>query len=188
VTPDCGLWQEQIVESARRGAEPREALAAHLRSCPDCRALWSEQRKLSTAMAGLREALDRERSPESRRRQLMAAFAQSDCSRPQRPAWWAWSPAAALVAMALVLLFAGARHDPASPETAAADGFVEVPYAQPLAPGEPVWIERREVDGAELGYLGIDVPAAYGGSVAADILLGEDGLPRAVRLAAYEEF
>jgi hypothetical protein len=152
-------------------------------------------------MGRLRETLGREHSPESRRRQLMAEFARSGCSRPDRPAWWAWSPAAALVAVALLLLFAGARQRPGAtvPESAEAnlagfltvdeaDGFVPVPYTQPLAPGELVRIVSREVNGAELAHMGFDVPAAYGGVIDADVVVGEDGMPRAVRLAGYEGF
>jgi len=198
---DCQEWLEQIVESARRGVEAPERLESHLRACQSCRARWISERNLGAAMARLREALARERSPESRRKQLMTEFARSVRSRPDRPAWWAWSPAAAVVAVALLLLFAGARqrHGTAVPASAEpslagylavdeADGFLAVPYTQPLAPGELVRIVSREVNGTELAHMGFDVPAAYGGFVNAEVVLGEDGIPRAVRLAEFETF
>jgi hypothetical protein len=152
-------------------------------------------------MGRLRETLARERSPESRRRQLMAEFPNSGCSRPDRRPWWAWSPAAALVAVALLLLFVGVRRRqgttvPAGAELTLAgfmaideaEGFVAVPYTEPLVPGELVRIVSKEVNGEELAHMGIDIPAAYGDVIDADVALGEDGMPRAVRLAGYEEF
>ena len=61
-------------------------------------------------------------------------------------------------------------------------GFLSVPYALPLAPGEFVRVVRTELDREALAGMGIDIETADGAEVPADVLLGEDGLPRGVRV------
>jgi len=60
--------------------------------------------------------------------------------------------------------------------------FVSVPYALPLAPGEFVRVIRTEIDPVALAGMGIDIETADGAEIPADVLLGEDGLPRGVRV------
>ena len=66
--------------------------------------------------------------------------------------------------------------------------LVPVAFSQPLEAGESVRVVREELDGVELAAMGIDPPAGFGNSIAADVVLGEDGLPRAVRFLDYDEF
>lgn len=67
------------------------------------------------------------------------------------------------------------------------DGFLPVPYAPPLATGEFVRVVRTELRPIALARMGIDVES-YPDEIAADVLLGEDGLPRAVRLLEEKQF
>jgi hypothetical protein len=71
------------------------------------------------------------------------------------------------------------------------NGFIPVPYALPLATGESVRIVRRELNGAELVRMGIDLPGAYAADLSddfeADVVVGEDELPRAVQLVSYPD-
>ena len=53
---------------------------------------------------------------------------------------------------------------------------------QVLAPGEFVRIVRTELDREALAGMGIDIETADGAEVPADVLLGEDDLPRGVRV------
>jgi hypothetical protein len=195
-TVECREWNEELVECARRCIGPSEPLDAHLAVCPRCRERWNSERILSLAVGRLRRAVIAERSPESRRRELMEAF-----PRPMRPRvrlHWVWGAAAAAV-LAAVAWFP-LRHS-AAPDTRAGDdlvgvvladpgeaGFIPVPYSPPPVTGESVRIVRRELDGAELARMGFDVPFGEGDDFDAEIVFGEDGLPRAVRLADYEEF
>jgi hypothetical protein len=66
------------------------------------------------------------------------------------------------------------------------DGYTPVPYTPPLAPGERLSVMHAELYPAALTTLGVsvdtaEIPAATA-TVHADVVIGEDGLPRAVRL------
>jgi hypothetical protein len=62
-------------------------------------------------------------------------------------------------------------------------GFVPLPYAESDVPLEEAVIVRVELQRSQLGRLGIPVSApAIDGRVSADLLVGQDGVTRAVRL------
>jgi predicted anti-sigma-YlaC factor YlaD len=67
------------------------------------------------------------------------------------------------------------------------DSFLPVPYAPPLATGEFVRVVRTELRPIALARMGIDVDS-YPDEIAADVVLGEDGFPRAVRLLEEKQF
>lgn len=70
-------------------------------------------------------------------------------------------------------------------ETAAVEDsdFVPVPYGEGLSADEPGLVVRVSLTRSALGSLGYPVDEMNGGDVVqADLLVGEDGLPRAVRL------
>jgi hypothetical protein len=71
-------------------------------------------------------------------------------------------------------------------EEAGEKGFIKVPFALPPAPGETFGIVRTQLDPAELARMGVSVDPAWTGSLQADVLVGEDGLPQAVRLSNDE--
>jgi hypothetical protein len=63
------------------------------------------------------------------------------------------------------------------------DSFLTVPYTPPLAPGETLHIAVAEISGAELEGLGLDWNDADPGAVVlAEVVSGEDDMPRAVRV------
>jgi hypothetical protein len=158
-------------------------------------------RKLRLAFAG-------EHSPEWRKQQLMAEFSSLELRR--RHSWfrWAWAPvAAALLVAVSVQIWRGAPSGSLAGSPAlvgdestasgpadliAENGFIPVPYVPPLATGESVRIVRRPVNRAELVRMGIDLGGSYADSAdddfEADVVLGEDELPRAVQLVGYAEY
>jgi len=75
-----------------------------------------------------------------------------------------------------------------SGELASNNDFVEVPYAPPLATGEFVRIVRTELRTTALARMGIYVDAAGADEIPADVLLGEDGFPRGVRVLDALDF
>lgn len=60
--------------------------------------------------------------------------------------------------------------------------FVPLRFGKPLESGEPVMVVRMELQGSQLRKLGLPVaPDASSGTVKADVLLGGDGLAKAIR-------
>jgi hypothetical protein len=82
-----------------------------------------------------------------------------------------------LAAAALVLIAVYSRP------TAATDEFVTVPYSMPIGPYERAELVRVNVPVTALEQWGLQVSAFDPGQrVNADVVIGEDGLARAVRL------
>ena len=70
-----------------------------------------------------------------------------------------------------------------SSETVLASDFVPVPYSGGFAPGDSAVIVRVQVPRTALAELGYPVDETQGsGMVQADLLVGEDGWPHAVRI------
>lgn len=187
---DCREWRDEISECARRGGTPSARLEAHLFDCQQCSERWNAEKRLGETMGRLRLAFAGERSPAFRRSQLMEEFARTR-TVPRRLLWFRWAGAGAvavaLLVWAAVLVW---RSGPGVTETAGGDeiilfgeeGFVPVPYTPPLAAGESVWIVHRQIQGVELARMGIEIPGGYISEFDADIALGDDGWPRAVRV------
>jgi hypothetical protein len=62
------------------------------------------------------------------------------------------------------------------------EDFVAVPYAPPLASGELVRIVHTDLDPQALATLGFDPDPAWTDDLPADVVVGEDGYPRAVKI------
>jgi hypothetical protein len=79
-------------------------------------------------------------------------------------------------------------RDPAEIQTDASadpesEGFMAVPFVPPLATGEMLRVVHTQLNPAELASLGVSVDPAWTTQLPADLLLGEDGMPRAVRVS-----
>ncbi len=73
-------------------------------------------------------------------------------------------------------------------ELADDNGFVAIPYAPPLAAGEFVRVVQMDLQPIALAHMGIYVDAADSSEIPAEVLLGEDGFPRAVRVVDEMQF
>lgn len=136
------------------------------------------------------EARGQRSSPESRE-YLLARF---EARRPTRsaPKWfWAFGAVAAM-ALAVVAIphktptGSVAQIEAVADQVADSDdseGFIAVPYVPPLATGEMLRVVHTELNPAELASLGVNVDPSLTAQMPADLLLGEDGMPRAVRVA-----
>ena len=120
----------------------------------------------------------REASPAVERK-LLAAFRRANRWRSPR----LWTYAAAVAAAALLIFGVSQVRKPTIVSvTYSAPGFTELPYAQSGVPAEFVVVLRVEMRPAELTSLGVTVPSAPpSGKVTADLLIAQDGVPRAVR-------
>jgi hypothetical protein len=202
---NCRDWGIEIVECARSGENPSASLDAHLGDCAACRELWESERALNVPLSRLRVAFALERSSDHRRVSLMREFDRIHGTARSRRVQWAFAAAAAVL-----FVFALGLSRPATSlsdrtvqdrvamrlnddragtgdfdETLDDGGFVEVPYAPPLASGEFVKVVRTELYAAALDRMGVSVPVGNG-EFPAEVVLGEDGLPRAVRVLQFE--
>jgi hypothetical protein len=204
----CTERTTELVECARGGMEPGRDLRAHLMSCTGCAERWDAERGLSDQFRAMRSegaALTAENPwREAKRKDLMRQFAALDLARQHRKAAArSWGMGLAAAAAVVLAVFAGqiaGTHShrgvpahvietaPDSPEFSgdatelSSDDFIAVPYTPPLAQGELVRVVHEDLVPAALASLGIDVDPASSGSVPADVVVGEDGIPRAVRL------
>ncbi len=150
---------------------------------------------IAAPMKRLRDAFRGERSPRGRKAALLAEF-----DRMRRPAphfQWAFAVAASVLVLASAgLMWRGGAPPPetraqaAVVEMAGVDGddFVPVPYAPPLAAGEMVEVVRTELQASALYRMGVLAPGMSGASFDAEVMVGQDGLPRAVRVLATDGF
>lgn len=76
-----------------------------------------------------------------------------------------------------------ASGDAQAPGDGQYDGFIPVPYVPPLAAGELVSVVHTELYPLELARLGVSVDPSWATELPADLLVGEDGFPRAVRVS-----
>jgi len=189
---DCREWISAVVDNARSGRPPGVALRAHLDGCTRCSERWSEERILTREMQILADRMAGRRSPARVRDSVEKEFERHRRVVRARRAALVFAIAATVVmAFALGLVWWPGVSPAAAPQTAAqavnsdfgADaGFVPVPGALPLADGEFVRVERTELDAAALARMGLPLEDADGDTVVADVVVGEDGLPRAVRV------
>jgi hypothetical protein len=138
----------------------------------------------------LSEALPAEASAAAEER-VLAAFRANRRCRP--PRWAYWATAAACLA-AFAVGFWGADSSKTLPPFRVATvtddsfhtamtGFIALPYAQSGVPVEQAVIVRMKLRPSELGALGVPLGAANaGGHISAELLVGQDGVARAVRV------
>jgi hypothetical protein len=203
--PTCSEWTTELVECARRPEgerQPGRELRAHLAACETCRERWDSELLLTSHLAAIRNKTAAFRSHAGRGEELMHDLVRRHKVRTIRSWGLALGAAAALVLAVLLGYTAGRTgakpmHDlrrVAVSETGevmsmdasalSSDEFVAVPYTPPLAQGEMVRVVHADLYPDALANMGVMVdPADSSGRVAADVVFGEDGLPRAVRLA-----
>lgn len=100
----------------------------------------------------------------------------------RRRVWAAAAMAAACFLVALVWSLRSARQ-PAPAVQPGYAGFVALPYAQTEVPLEQAVIVRVNVQPADLERLGLPAAMLTGKqNIQADLLIGQDGVARAVRL------
>jgi hypothetical protein len=203
---NCDTALEKLVEYGRRGMEPEMPLRIHVRECAACRDRFRAERNLSRHLRAMRSESAACRSSERSREILMRQFARSHPATVSARHEWVWALAvAAVLLFGFVLVRDVTRQAPrpqrqqpsvavpAGPEEpgylASADfqqeeGFIAVPYVPPLATGELVRVVHTELYPPALASLGVNVDPAWNTGIAADLLMGEDGFPRAVRVSS----
>jgi predicted anti-sigma-YlaC factor YlaD len=199
----CGERIAELVECARRGDGSNAAeLRLHLARCSQCRERWEAERRLTGQFGIIRSRTADLRSPESRREALMLEFSRKHRRKPVQSWVWALGAAAALL-LAVVSFQAKWTYDVRTGETVlneassffsadasalSSDDFIAVPWTPPLAPGEMVRMVRADMRPEALASMGVEVNPLWAGELPVDVVVGEDGLPRAVRIADSSQF
>ena len=193
----CRESSAEIAEQARGGEPVSRPLANHLAECPRCAERWEAELELSRSLQSIRRAAAGLRSSEHARERLMAEFGERRRVRFLRSGLvWAMAAMTLLFAAGALKQMRRAGHAPApralqaelefgtpeDQELLAENGFVPVPYAAPLAPGEFVEVVQRDLTPAALARMGFLIQTASANEVTTEVAVGEDGLPRAVRV------
>lgn len=212
---DCEASIVKLIERARVGLDPGPDLDAHLKQCERCRNRWDDEQDLTTQFRtirltaaaqwtadGRRESLLREFDARHRRSWLNRALSAAAVLALAVGLGWLWR--GSMPGDGRSALPANAQQKPpitlpgdwdashvdlvesayleATPDDA---DFIAVPFAPPLAAGEMVRVVRTELRPMALARMGFDVDAEAG-EIPADVIIGEDGFPRAVRLVNAE--
>ena len=210
----CGERLTELVECARGTRNGNDAglsgeLRAHLAVCARCSERWDAERQLTAQFETMRGRMADLRSPHSRRESLMRDFSRTH-RRTAVPSWaWGLSAAAGLVLAVFlghmwgqaagkrtrevrrqpqaVLYEAGAVLSNDASALSSED-FIAIPYTPPLAPGEMVRVVHADLYPEALASMGVDVDPSWAERLPADVVVGEDGFPRAVRIADNGQF
>jgi len=190
--------------------DPAAELRAHTLECPLCAAHLARQRELTAGLRRVAENLSGVKAPPRVEARLLKAFRAHGGvpARADSPRWLAaaWAAAAVMVLAAGLFLAGGAQRalrpapsartppvielaswearstvngDEAGPET---EGFIPLPNAERIGPNDDFNLVRVEVPRSAMMAVGIAVSADRASErVEADVLLGSDGLARAVR-------
>jgi len=195
---------EQIVTDLARGSNKqssgRDALI-HARECGRCGSRLAEEQTLTSAFTEVACNFGTEKAPPRVEDALLAAFRQTPpavigSSRGTASGWNRWAvnaaAASALIATAAAVLWmpsepqndvpAAGVAEPVAAAVTVAD-FLPLLYAEPINPWEHGRVVRVRLPGSALMYLGLPMNMATASQlVEANVLLGEDGMARGVRL------
>jgi predicted anti-sigma-YlaC factor YlaD len=188
----CRELTFDVIDFARGVAlDPaREAtLENHLRLCESCAGLVERERAMSVALQRLAAAQVPVLNP-VRLKALLASFDRPRArSRQARIAVGLSLAASVLIVVSLSVgvqrqTVPGAPRTVAetlAPATSADTAFMVLPGADALPRLESGRVIRIEIPESALSSVGL-WPPAHAGSVQADVLVGQDGLARAIRL------
>jgi len=191
---NCRQVKFDVIDCARGVAlDPsREAaLENHLRSCEPCAALLERQRATSVALRRLADEQDVPTLDAVRLSALLRSFDRA--RRRSRAETIAVGLSLAAGVLIVVSLSVGLERSASMPRVSDTDAsmhavpasadapFVVLPGANALPRLESGRVIRIEIPESELSSVGL-WPSMHAGVVQADVLVGQDGLARAVRL------
>jgi hypothetical protein len=149
-----------------------------------------EERRLEAAMREVAAELEEEAAPSEIEWAVLAEFDRVQRRRRGRY----WIGASGAVAASVVLIWMAVHRPaslPAAPviEAEAEQPFMPIPYVLPPAPYERIQVVRMKLPVAALIAAGLPMRTADPGAQAeADVIVGQDGRPRAVRLVSISFF
>lgn len=196
---NCAEFWNQMPELAS-GDNPEHS---HVTECPRCAGLLEQQRRLASGLRTMANDMRAVAAPPRVESNLIDAFRRQTAPagpRAVRVSWisaFSWTAAAAAV-IAMGVWVAPRRHTAVPPthhrattavELAALaydgaddDGFIPLPNAERVGPNDDVNVVRMELPRSAMLVVGLEVsPERVSEPVQAEVMLGPDGLARAVR-------
>lgn len=184
-----------VIVDFARGVPLSESTAnlveSHLDGCTSCAARLQRERALTSSLKAVAGLTSGARPPVEMEQRLLDAYAvmhaQASRTRTFSRVWRA--------AAAVLLIAAGLSTwsvwdvQPGSPPNAARgpfDEFMPLPIASALPALESGVIVRIEVPVSALPRYGLVIPDTRKSEVQADLLVGQDGQPRAIRLINFD--
>jgi hypothetical protein len=183
-----------IVDFARGVPLPESTanlVESHLEVCSTCAARLQRERALTSGLKAVAGLTSGARPPVEMERRLLDAYAgmhaQASRTRTYSRVWRA--------AAAVLLIAAGLSTwsvwdvPPGSPANSARgpfDEFMPLPIASALPALESGVIVRIQVPVSALPRYGLVMPDTRKSEVQADLLVGQDGQPRAIRLISFD--
>jgi anti-sigma factor RsiW len=198
--PELGNPEAGAEAGAEAKPETKPEAGRHLSECPACAARMARHRDLEAGLHAVAAGFRRLQAPPRLEARLRSAFrSHSALDHPARSRRWVpaatWATAfAAMFSLAAFLAWPRQPEAVRPPARRAAelailqpqtdsDGFVPLPTGPGLAPDEDdVNLVRVEMRRGAMIALGFDVSADRAEElVEADVMLGSDGMARAVR-------
>jgi hypothetical protein len=167
-------------------AAVRQQARLHLETCEPCRQRLRANAALNEQMSALGLDFAAREAPPYLMPRVLAAFEQR--RKPggsYRRLWWASVAAAVCLIGAGLALWKRPQPEPAMQAEAPAElvtEFFPLRYGKPLEAGETLQMIRIHVPQSEMIRLGLPVAPEPALAVKADVLLGEDGLAKAIRI------
>jgi hypothetical protein len=151
------------------------------------RELAERRQELAPAMRRLAARVAEVEPPEDLEARLLAEFDAIHQQGARVSRRWMVMVGGALAASVLAGSLLVRQQPAAKPQSAEAAQFVSIPYTQPLQPYERVSVVETYVPVTALIAAGFDVQTSDpGASVRADVMVGQDGRPRAIRPIAFD--
>lgn len=163
------------------GADAADAVDAHVSECAECRRQLDKLRAVSGAIFATSAALT-ESEPAGQRRALVAAMEQRAAARP-RKTYAILAAAASVILVAGIVITDAPRPRPPAPAAAVApEAFIALPYSDDSLSSEGAVVLQVEVPRSAAAMAGMPVNYASGETrVKAEVVVGADGLARAIR-------
>jgi len=164
-------------------AEQSGWMRLHLESCDECRNALARVAEIDGELLAWGESRELQNPPASEARGQLSARIHSLTIRQRRIRWMPIAAAALAAGFALMVIGPHRTHPSAIGHgNREAESFVGIPYLPPLDPRENATIVRMDIQVATLIAAGYGVTAEPGAIVPAEVLVGQDGRARAVRV------
>jgi hypothetical protein len=200
---NCDMVLDVIVDFARGVPLPESTVGlveSHVEVCAACAARLRRERELTSGLRALAGLTSAAQPPAEMEQRLLDAFAVMHTQTSRARAYsrvWRAAAAVLLVATGVATWMASkvspdlssldaARQRDANGGRGAFDDFMPLPVAVGLPAFESGVIVRIELPVAALPRYGVAIPDTPKRVVQADLLVGQDGQPRAIRVINFD--